>query len=366
MRQRVLCSLSWLVVTGGMAAVSAAAPSVPETIYQSLGAFELRPQAEKPEWAKIAEPPLFAFAWMSDLHLDPRRLERTRLAFQYIDTQLKAAFVAFTGDDNGWVGPSDQNASAPADVRRQLFLKQFLKNHLKTPAVVIPGDDWPEAFEKVFGSFQFSFDYGGMHFLFTSLDRCTFGVEGRAVFEESTLDWMRRDLQRNHNRPTLFFMHEMILPPSFLDAAKTRALLESNPNVIGALCGHLHLDVEFGRGPVRYLLCPSLGVNPRHGFKFLKVYRDRILIETIEYDEPNARFEPVNRWQKIDIPEPLRASLHSPTGSRFVRENYTEIPPHPRQSDPELMKRTQELVNALMQFAGDFLTVGARGRVNGR
>jgi hypothetical protein len=331
--------------------------SIPEKVYRSLQSLELRPLPQKPDWADVSEPPCFSFAWIADLHLDGSRLKLARQAFDYIDRVLKPAFVVFTGDNNAYAPGLEHKGSVPsATMRRHLFFKWFLRDNLRTPYIVIPGDDWPEDFEKVWGPFQFSFDYGGMHFLLTALDRCTYGVEGRAVFEESTWNWMEDDLARNTNRPTLFLMHETVVPPSFLDAERARRMLESHTNVIAAMCGHMHLDLEFRVGRLQYLIGPGMGPNPRHGLKHVMVYRHAIILRTIEYNGTSARYEPVMKWQKIDIPLELSKALHEPASSPFRRGNYRSIPAHPRRSDPSLMSRTFDLVGPLMRFMGDALT----------
>jgi hypothetical protein len=331
--------------------------SVPETVYKSLQSLELKPLPHKPDWAEVAEAPLFSFAWIADLHLDGSRLKLARQAFDYVDRVLKPAFVVFTGDNNAYAPELEYKGSVPpVTMRRHLFFKRFLRDNLKTPHVVIPGDDWPEDFEKVWGPFQFSFDYGGMHFLFTALDRCTYGVEGRAVFEESTWKWMEDDLARNSDRPTLFFMHETIVPPSFLDAERARRMLESHTNVLAAMCGHMHLDLEFRAGRLQYFIGPGMGPNPRHGLKHVMVYRHAIILRTAEYNETKGRFEQVMKWQKIDIPPELTEALHKPAGGQFRQENYRSIPAHPRRSDPSLMSRTFDLIGPLMRFMGDAIT----------
>lgn len=333
-----------------------------QSAYRLAEQLEVKPLATKPDWAKIDEPPLFTFAWISDFHLSGSNLELTKRVLRYVDTRLKPDFVMITGDNNAYV-PKLRNSrgAPPLSLRRQRFLKQFLADNLDTPYVIIPGDNWPQHFEYVFGAFQFSFDYGGMHFLFSSLDRCAYGVEGRAVFDKSTFKWMHDDLTASKDRPTLFMLHETILPPSFLDAVKTRRMLEAHQNVIASFCGHLHVDVDVRSAGIAHLICPSTGRSPRRGFKFAKVHRHAVILHTLEYNEAASRYEKVNKWQKIDIPKQLRAALHKPAGKKFRKLNYRRIPPHPRKSDPTLMKRTLELVAPLAAFFAEFL-----GRENHR
>jgi len=329
-------------------------PSIRDAVREALQKMEIQPLPEKPNWAKLESSPLFTFVWMSDFHLDGSRLELLKKALRYVDGKVDPHFVMITGDNNAFAPEFDfRGRIPPVTFRRQLFLKQFLDQNLRTPYVIIPGDDWPQDFEKVFGAYQFSFDYGGVHFLFASLDRCTYGVEGRAVFDESTWGWMRKDLKRNGNRPTLFLIHETIAPPSFLDADKTRKMLEEHPNVIATFCGHLHADVEFRLGRLQCLVCPGLGPNPRHGFKIVKVYREALVLRTVEYNAEKQQFEKVMKWQRVDIPESLQASLHKPGDRRFKKQDYSEVPPHPRKSDPQLLERSLELVGPLMRFLGE-------------
>lgn len=349
-----LCLVAIAVALVATQPALAGEPSLHEAVQEALRKMEIQPLPEEPDWAKFESPPLFTFVWMSDFHLDGSRLQLLRQAFRYVDRVVAPHFVMITGDNNAFAPRFEyQGRVPPLTLRRQLFMKQFLDQNLRTPSVIIPGDDWPQDFEKVFGAFQFSFDYGGMHFLFASLDRCTYGVEGRAVFDESTWEWMRRDLKRNKDRPTLFVMHETIAPPSFLDADKTRKMLEEHPNAIAAFCGHLHADVQFKLADLKCLVCPGLGLNPRHGFKVVNVYREALILRTVEYNVEKRRFEKVMKWQRVDIPELLRASLHKPKDLGFKKQNYSEVPPHPRRSDPQLMERSLELVGPLMRFLGE-------------
>ncbi len=320
--------------------------------YATAQQMELKPLPAEPNWAKISAPPLFTFAWASDFHLNSGNRELIRQAMHYIDVELKPAFLMITGDNNAIAAPTTPGGPpAPRSERRQRYFRRFLEENLKTPYVVIPGDNWPEHFEKVFGAFQFSFDYGGLHFLFTSLDRDIRVGEGLGVFEESTWQWMREDLKKNRHRPTLMMLHETIAPPTFLEAEKLERLLEGNPNVIASFCGHLHVDLDVTHGGVRYLICPGLGVNPRHGLKHVKVYPHALILRTIEHNAKEGRFEPVRKWQYVAIPQPLRAALHRPA-ARFAKDNYAEIPPHPRRYDPSLEGKTMQLFSAAVRYMG--------------
>ncbi len=313
---------------------------------------ELKALPAEPNWAKIDEKPLFTFAWASDFHMRKHNIELVRQAMRFVDGELAPAFLMITGDNNVIAEPPKPGGDGAAQSKRQQrFLKRFLEENLKTPYVVIPGDNWPRDFERVFGAFQFSFDYGGMHFLFTSLDRDVRLGEGFGVFDAATWQWMRDDLRRNRDRPTLVMLHENIAPLAFYDAEKLQRLLEESPSVIASFTGHLHFDLDVRHRGVRHLICPGLGVNERHGFKHVLVYPHALIIRTIEYNEPQRRFERVNKWQYVPIAQPLRAALHKPKGT-FAKDNYSEIPPHPRRFDPTLADKKTEFLGAALRYMG--------------
>jgi hypothetical protein len=345
--------LRLLVIAGALAAFRPAVAnglSLRDILYKAFDRIEIQPRTEEPHWAKLESPLLFTFVWMTDFHLRSPHLELVKQALGYVDREVEAHFVMITGDNNAIVPESGLQEPVPtATLRRQRFMKHFLEENLRTPYVIIPGDNWPQDFEKVFGAFQFSFNYGGLHFLFTSLDRCT-GIPGQAVFDEPTWQWMREDLQRNKDRPCLFIMHEHIVPPSFLDAGKTRKMLEKYPHVIAVLCGHLHADTQFETGGPKHLICPGLGKNPRCGFKVVNVYREALVLRTVEYNAEKQRYEEVMKWQRVDIPKSLQTGLHKPEDRTFTKHDYSEVPPHARREDPRLLLRVPEMFGVLIRF----------------
>ncbi len=160
--------------------------SVAERVGRLTAWFAPKVRQRAPDWAQTERPPLFTFAWISDLHLDASRLEFIAKALGYIDRELKPDFVMITGDNNAHPAPvTDPQRPEPLALRRQKFFRTYLDKHLKTPCVIMPGDNWPHDFEKVFGPAQYSFDYGGLHFLFTSPDREP-AARGRKAWRSST------------------------------------------------------------------------------------------------------------------------------------------------------------------------------------
>ncbi len=360
MRTRFMLPFAFVV----SALCGGAAETQREDLYRMARAFEVQPMAEEPDWAKPKEPALFSFVWLSDFHLAAgKRMALIEEACRYVCETIEPDFVVITGDNSAYLPkPRNQNeASKPKGRRRQEAFRRFLNKNLTVPYVVIPGDNWPWRFEEVFGAFQFSFDVGGVHFLFTSLDRTATGTEGCAVFDPATWEWMQADLQRNARKPTLVFMHESMLPPTYLDAGRFLALLESQPQVVATLCGHMHMDLEFSRRHIRHLVCPSLGLGAANGMKHVSVFRDRIVLTTHELNAKSGTFQQVKKWQKIALPKGLRGSLTPLTGT-FHKANYSEVPPHARRVDQTLKNRRMELARPLLMF---LLEMGMKGLVSG-
>ncbi len=290
---------------------------------------------------------LWTFAWVSDIHLDESRREFVAKAFRHLDEDLRPRFLLITGDNNAI--PSADRGGAPPEplgVRRQRYFKDFLQRHLKTPSVVIPGDNWPEGFDRVFGAKQFSFDFGGLHFLLLAPDRMLRGqgAEGLSVFDEATWAWIRQDLERGPRRPTLVAIHEPFVPCTFLDAPRLRRLVDRFPQVIGALQGHLHVDLEFRSGHRAWWVAPSLGKSKPPAFKVVEVHADALVLRTVEYVPATDRFVMTQRRQRLhlDLPHLDRPLLPETPG--FSMENYRCVPPKPLVNDPALAGRSLELL----------------------
>jgi hypothetical protein len=307
--------------------------------------------AETPDWVKTSQPPLWSFAWVSDMHLDGSRLEYISKTMRYIQAELKPHFVLLTGDNNAQTAPSaDAQHPESVGVRQQRFLKAFLEEHLKTPYVLVTADNWVEGFDQVFGPHQYSFDCGGLHFVLLDPDRMYHGApsgpeyEGLSVFEKATWNWLRQDLERHRQTPTIVALHEPICPPTFLDAPPLRALVEHNSNVVAVLQGHLHVDMDRRCNGVAYLVAPALGKLPAKAMKLVQVYPRGLVVRTIHYDESSGRFEMLGRRQAIEIALPLRDKLSVPAGPRFSLTGYDAIPAHPIVIDPALAARAGELL----------------------
>ncbi len=299
-----------------------------------------------------AAAPVLSFAWVSDLHLDAATLESARAAFRWIDETLAPDFVLFTGDNNSMPAPPRSPAAPePQGVRRHRFFKEFLAAHLRAPAVVIPGDNWPDGFDQVFGASQRSFDCAGLHFLLLAPDRSCkqAGMEGLSVFDAGTLAWVRKDLEANRDKPTVAAIHEPIHPPSFLDAILMRRLLAPHPQVLAVFQGHIHVEMNLAADGKAYLTAPALKPSAAPALKQVLVFPDRLAVRTFARDPRTGAFAPPGRDRNIAVPPALGARLRRPEGG-FRMENHDEVPPHPHVDDPSLAARKWEFLRNLSEF----------------
>jgi 3',5'-cyclic AMP phosphodiesterase CpdA len=308
--------------------------------------FELKPAA-KPDWAKREDKPLARLVWFTDLHLDASSLKLADDAFAYMNT-LKPDAVLVTGDNCAYAPKDFRPDLKDRYVRRWAFFKQLVDSKLKAPAVVIPGDNWPWGYDKVYGSRQFRVDVAGVQIICLGTDRAARGIEGCATFDDTTWTWLEQELAKGPTKPTLIAMHENTAPPTFLDAGRLERVLQKHPQVLGTLTGHLHVDVELTANGLHHIVCPALGPSFRHGLKEITVYPDAILLQTHELGD-KGEFHPVEIWQKIEIPPILRTGL-APLPSPYRLVKQSEVPASPKVEDPSLRHRSPELLAPAMSF----------------
>jgi hypothetical protein len=324
-------------------------------IFEMARQFEI-PVMTQPEWAQRQDKARFRVAWLTDLHAtNVASRSLVGAACNAIRDVLKPNFTMITGDNAGsYWDLSDEEKKEPVGVRRHLWLKRFLDKELALPYVIVPGDNWPWGFEKVFGASHYSFDFGGWHFHFTSTDKQALGVEGCVSFSAASWEWMESDLAHAAAKPTLFINHEPLWPPSFLDAPPAAQMIARNPNVLAVLSGHLHLDLEFQRKGWRQFVAPAIGRSHRPGFKMLNFYPDCLIIESYEWQEDKQSFQQVAKWQQLQLPEKYHAVLAGPAIDGFKPENRREMPPLAKKTDQELAQRAKELNVNMMSFIMSF------------
>ncbi len=289
--------------------------------------------------------PVLTFVWVSDMHLDASRRERVGRALRAAGEAFAPDFFLFTGDNNAVPVPPAKGAPPePLPVRRQRYLKAFLADRLRVPAVVVPGDNWPGGFDRVFGPAQHSFDAAGFHVIVLAPDRTCHaqGAEGLSVFDAGTWAWLRKDLEANRGKPCILAIHEPVYPPAFLDAPALRELLRGHPNVLAVLQGHLHADLELRADGRAWFVAPALGPGALPAIKRVRIYPTAIRLQTFATDSETGRPASVGRPQTVSVPPALRKGLVRPAEG-FAMGNRSCVPAHPHVDDPSLAARRGEL-----------------------
>lgn len=298
--------------------------------------YELKESRDVPQWARDEPEPLWQFVHMTDTHY--RRGLRPLLvqALQFIDARVRPRFVVLTGD------------IAPLTLQPEL--KALFDKHLHARLFAIRGDNWPQGFGKTFGDADWCFTYGGLACIGMSLDRDILNV-GIGVFEPETHEWLAARLDEHKARPTLLFLHENIMPPSFLDAPLLRQQIEARGHVVATVSGHLHYDVDTRVGGIAHLVGPGFGPHREHPFKVHNVHQDHITVRTVKWRD--GRFEYVCLYQRIDFPPGFALSppASAPERERWLAvAGYQAPPPREVVFDPSLAERVLELLPHLMAY----------------
>lgn len=334
-------------------AFSVSAQSSMSRLFTAAKQFEIQTMP-KPSWAELETPVLFRAAWLSDLHITDETSEAlVRQACEQVSADLKVDFTFISGDNCGLPATALQDIVGESlDLRRQLWLKDFLDRHLPGGYEIIPGDNWPWAFERVFGAEKKSFSYAGFRFIFFTPDEQAPAQEGCLVYADDSLHWLEGQLRSNQRCPTVVITHEPLYPPCFLDAPRLQQALAEQSQVLAVFSGHLHLDLEFKATAHWQQFCaPAIGRSHRPGFKLLSFTGDKILLESYEWQEEANRFVAVDKWQKVDIPAELQVGLPTmrPEGG-FIKQDIQGMPARERRKNTALGARAAELSSMSMAF----------------
>ncbi len=195
-------------------------------------------------------------------------------AVDWINTRLRPALVVITGDlvDRG------DDLESLKEVKARL-------DRLTCPYYPVIGDhDRRATYEKVFpGKLDYAFDHRGWHFV--CLDANSGSVE------QETLQWLEGDLSTNKGRPSVVMLHRPLASDVLSDylarklyggvkltlenAAQTRSLLQSHPDVRLVLSGHTHLAKEQRLDGICFSTAPALVVAP-HWVRVMELSEERI------------------------------------------------------------------------------------------
>jgi len=251
------------------------------------------PRSEKPPpWAQRSDPPLATIAVLADPHCDdtaraawtkPSR-ERLLKVIRHLNDAVKPQAVLLLGD-----------IVAFGDAEQLRRVKALLSAHLNAPCHAAAGNHDGPGYETVFGTSNYSIAIGGVRFIAIA-HRIIQWDTGWGVYDR--LDWLAAELAAHRGEPTIVFAHVPIVFPAFANNAAVLQLLDAQPQVLGYVAGHMHVDYDMRLAKV-HLGMPMLA-RPPHAFKVVRVYPDAILIFT--HEDADGAYRQANIYQKIDIP----------------------------------------------------------------
>ncbi|KAA0993288.1 metallophosphoesterase family protein [Dyadobacter aurulentus] len=139
----------------------------------------------------------------------------------------------------------------------------------------------PDAYRKMYGEFNYSFEYGDHKFIFINTNSREYAFDGSVP----DVAWLRAELADNPgNKDMIVVAH---IPPYDHDFDKNleneyARLLAENPNVHLSLYGHQHSfsDGDYYEDGVRYVITTSMGAR---GYLKIKVWKGGQEIERVEF-----------------------------------------------------------------------------------
>ena len=263
--------------------------------------FAPRRYEKPPPWATRSDPPLATFAVLADNHYHDgggaawTRTTGARLlkVVRFLNDQIRPGLVLLLGDI---IAVEEQ----PQQLRN---VKKLLDEHLKSPYIAVAGNHDGPGYEKVFGPSNYSLRRCGIRFVGIGITYWHWD-SGWGTYDR--MDWLAAELAAHRREPTIIMTHNPLYMPSFVNTAAVRQLVESQPQVLAVLSGHMHVDVEVPLGKP-HLGMPMLVRSP-YAFKVCRVHPDRILIVT--YEERDGAYRQAPIYQKLDIPLPYRLAPH--------------------------------------------------------
>jgi len=298
--------------------------------------------AEKP-------PDSFSFVQISDTHIytssqaippsfkefkgDENHAERLRVAVKEINRmQPKPAFVIATGDlvhedvEKGLTWPNLEGYKLFKEIMEQLTM----------PWYPVPGNhDQSEAYKKILGFPPcYSFDYGNCHFIVLD-SNADLPAPWHGHIDSEQFEWLKADLDKNKDRPTMLFFHQPMLPigdfPGMLlededlvdNADEIFELLSKYPRANWVITGHFHVNKLYKHQKVFHVItgqtCSFGGYNgPPPGYRIVNIDGMQI---TTRYKILGGELEPISKPEDFYPPPYIPKNL---AGSAEQTKKATE------------------------------------------
>jgi len=269
----------------------------------------LRRSLTHPRVHSMPDDYLFVFAVIADTHIrvrypmdDRRYLKAMTIAPQLLSTCVsdinrhrpRVDFVIHLGDVTD-LGDSAEFAIAQ-ELMDQLNMDWY--------AVVGNHDNFKSDGKRGWKNFarmdstQYSFDYGNLHFVIID---CTLDpyVAPYVNCDSIVREWVRADLLRNRNKPTIVLSHFNMWERGWnamfdttsryeehLGIPELRQIFEESGNVVAVINGHVHANRVKVHNGIYYIDINALVVG-KPSIRYFYVCKDRIVV-TYEYlSDPN-------------------------------------------------------------------------------
>jgi len=290
-------------------------------------------------WAKIAfgednKSPLFTFAHITDTHClttTQKPEEPPAIAFfeiggykyhwkdlpnsfpilentiDYINHTIKPDFVIHTGDLTEYGNPRDLEKTKGLLDKLDCSCYPVMGDHdLGTSFPAFDKNRSGCNYVRVFGQRCYSFDHANWHMVIVGI-----------YPNQEELEWLKNDLAKNKDKPTIVCTHRLIIADQFtLDLAKKHlgvsllmpkaeevgSILKSHPNVVLVLSGHCHSNFRWDKYGMAFISTSALLEVP-HQFKVFEVYRDKI--EVSLFTANRAKDVEERQWRQQQM-EPIK------------------------------------------------------------
>jgi Icc-related predicted phosphoesterase len=224
---------------------------------------------KKPEKKDYKKEKIFSFGQISDIHYSKDYdTSYLRDAIKFLNKQT-LDFVLITGDlilcD---AGDRDKNLKS---------IKKYLDSKLNAKYFAVKGNHEETNYEKIFGSANYSFDYGGVRFIVMGMD---YDWKEFGLGWYKNVRWIENKITCSPDMPVIIVSHVPPAIPCSFGSAQLLKLLGRCKNIVMCISGHLHHEVEHDYLGIRHVVLPDLKWDSRHMIKIYDVYHDKIEIKT--------------------------------------------------------------------------------------
>ena len=229
-------------------------------------------------------PQTSSLSWKDHIHLFGYKLHNLNLCkcsqiventIRHINQKIKPALVVITGDIVN-TGNDKEGMTQAKDILDKLNCPYYplIGDH-----DLNSGQDKKRNYKDIFGEINYSFNYRGWHIIMLGI-----------YPDDDDLDWLKDDLDKNIDTPTILCMHRMLVASRLMKKLSRKYycpelishkahsiinILNNHGRVVVVLSGHSHTNYQTRKNKIIYLSTAGLIELP-YQFRIIKVYKNRI------------------------------------------------------------------------------------------